>query len=106
SNHRDLMTKRLLLPISLVLAAVLAAATATAQEKGSISGKVFDKKTGHALPFATVTVVGAQRGGLTDSQGQFLITGVPVGAFEVKVQFLGYKPVSQPGVAVAAGKAT
>jgi hypothetical protein len=60
------MTKRLLLPMLLVVATAFAATSATAQEKGSISGKVFDKKTGHAIPFATVTVVGGQRGGLTD----------------------------------------
>jgi len=82
------------------------AVPALAQDKGSISGKVADKKTGHALPFATVTVVGAQRGGLTDSEGQFLVTGVPPGSWEVRVQFLGYRPESRPGVVVAAGKAT
>ena len=38
---------------------------AHAQEKGSITGRVTDKKTGHAIPFATVTVIGAQRGALT-----------------------------------------
>jgi len=67
---------------------------------------VSDKKTGHALPFATVTVMGAQRGGLTDSEGQFLVTGIPPGSYEVRVQFLGYRPEIRPAVAVAAGKAT
>ncbi len=77
---------------------------ALAQDKGSVSGRVTDKKTGHAIPFATVTVVGAQRGGLTSSEGDYLVTGVPVGTYEVRVQFLGYKPGSQPGVVVTAGK--
>src|SRR5262249_15616993 len=84
----------------------LIASPSLAQEKGSISGKVTDKKTGHALPFATITVVGAQRGGLTDSEGQFLVTGVRVGSWEVKIQFLGYKPESRPATVVTAGKAT
>jgi len=94
---------------SLTFAALLlalAAFPAAAQDRGSISGKVSDKRTGHALPFATVTVVGAQRGGLTDSEGQFLVTGVPPGSYEVRVQFLGYKPESRPGVVVTPGKAT
>jgi hypothetical protein len=96
-------------PNSLVLTLLLTlllALPALAQERGSISGKVSDKKTGHALPFATVTVVGAQKGGLTDSEGQFLITGVPAGSWEVKVQFLGYKPESRPATVVTAGKST
>ena len=71
---------------------------AHAQEKGSITGRVTDKKTGHAIPFATVTVIGAQRGALTSSEGDFVITGVPVGTWEVRVQFLGYKPESRAGV--------
>src|SRR5678815_6107150 len=82
------------------------AVPALAQDKGSISGKVSDKKTGHALPFATVTVMGAQKGGLTDSEGQFQVTGIPPGTYEVRIQFLGYAPIARPGVVVAAGKAT
>jgi len=89
--------------LSLILLAFLATAAA-GQDKGSISGKVIDKRTGHAIPFATVTVVGAGRGGLTDSEGQYLVSGVPADTFEVKVQFLGYAPLSKPGVVFAAGK--
>jgi hypothetical protein len=84
----------------------LLALPAFAQDRGSISGKVIDKKTGHALPFATVTVMGAQKGGLTDSEGEFQVSGVPPGTYELKVQFLGYGPFSKPGVEVVAGKPT
>src|SRR5262249_54937689 len=56
--------------------------------------------------FATVTVVGARRGALTDSEGQFVISGVAPGAYEVRVQFLGYTPAAKPGVVVAAGRPT
>jgi outer membrane cobalamin receptor len=82
------------------------AGTVDAQERGGISGKVTDRKTGHAIPFATVTVVGAQKGGLTDSEGRFLVTGLLPGAYELRVQFLGYSPESQAGVVVTAGKTT
>src|SRR5262245_11787227 len=91
---------RFLLPGLLVFAAV---SPAGAQEKATITGKVTDKKTGHAIPFANVAVIGAQKGGLTDSEGRYTIPGVPVGTYEVKVQFLGYKPLSQT-IVVVAGK--
>jgi type III secretion system FlhB-like substrate exporter len=95
------------LPLFLTLITLLmAAGSALAQGRGSIAGKVIDKRTGHAIPFASVGVVGAQKGGLTDSEGRFLVSGVPVGTYEVKVQFLGYKPESRPGVVVADGKST
>jgi carboxypeptidase family protein/TonB-dependent receptor-like protein len=91
--------------LSLMLLVFLATAAA-GQDKGSVSGKVVDKRTGHAVPFATVTVMGAQRGGLTDSEGRYLISGVPVDTFEVRVQFLGFAPASKPGVVVTPGRAT
>ena len=90
---------------SLLLLSV-AAVPGLAQDRGSLSGKVSDRKTGHALPFATVTVVGAQKGGMTDSEGQFFVAGLAAGRYEVRVQFLGYAPVSDSTVVVTAGKAT
>src|SRR6266849_4048664 len=88
---------------SLILLA--AALPALAEDKGTITGKVTDKKTGHALPFANVGLIGVPKGGLTDSEGLFTIPGVPFGTYEVKVQFLGYKPDTHPGVVVGPGKA-
>ncbi len=92
---------RLLLSFVLVAVAV---SPIRAEDKGTITGKVTDKRTGHALPFANVALVGVPKGGLTDSEGRFSIPGVPVGTYEVRVQFLGYKAESRPGVVVAAGK--
>lgn len=94
---------RFLLLCLLVLGSAFPAA---AEDKGTLTGKVTDKRTGHALPFANVAVVGAQKGGLTDSEGRFTISGIPVGTYEVRVQFLGYRPEARPGVVVAVGKPT
>jgi hypothetical protein len=90
----------------LALSLFLLALPAAAQDRGSISGHVTDKRTGHAIPFATVSITEAKRGGLTDSEGQFQVPGLPPGTYEVKVQFLGYRPEARPGVVVVAGKPT
>jgi hypothetical protein len=90
----------------LLVLTLLGATEAWAQDRGSISGKVADKRTGHAIPFATVSIVGQQKGGLTDSEGQYQIGGVPAGTYEVRVQYLGYKTESRPGTVVTANKAT
>src|SRR5262245_31160120 len=82
----------------------LAVSPVRAQDKGTITGKVNDKRTGHALPFANVALVGVPKGGLTDSEGRFTIPGVPVGTYEIRVQFLGYKTETRPGVVVTTGK--
>lgn len=91
------------LTLTFLLLAILAA-SAGAQERGSISGKVTDKKTGHAIPFANVTVPAAHVGGLTDSEGQYRLGNVPAGTYDVKVQFLGYRPEEKAAVVVTAGK--
>ena len=80
------------------------ASAAKAEDKGTLTGKVVDKRTGHALPFANVVIPGAQKGGLTDSEGRFTVAGIPVGTYEVRVQFLGYKAEARPGIVVAVGK--
>lgn len=89
-----------------VLGLALCASTAFAQDRGSLSGRVVDRKTRHAIPFASVSIGGVQLGGLTDSEGQYLVKNVPPGTYEVTVRFLGYRPESRAGVAVAAGRNT
>jgi len=95
---------RLLILCSLLVVLALSAVPAAAQDRGSVTGKVSDKRSGHALAFASVTVVEAKRGVLTDSEGQFLISGVAPGTYEVRVQFLGYKSESRTGVVVVGGR--
>ena len=89
---------------SAALLLILGALPALAQDKGTVAGRVTDKKTGHAIPFANVTVSEAKRGVLTDSEGQYVLSGLPAGLYEIKLQFLGYKPESRTGVKVEAGK--
>ena len=86
-----------------LLSVLLLASPAFADEKGGITGKVTDRHTGHAIPFATVTVLEAKRGGLTDAEGQYQVVGLTPGTYEVRIQYLGYKPASRTGVVVVAG---
>src|SRR3989442_4273551 len=91
------------IPVAIMLLA-LGFPPARPQEKGRLTGRVTDKKTAHAIPFASVAVIEVRRGVLTDSEGQYLLAGLAPGTYEVKVQFLGYRPESRTGVVVTAGK--
>ena len=100
-SHMNFLRTLFLVAISVL---VLTPAARSA-DVGTVSGRVVDKRTGHAIPFASITVPLAKRGGLTDSEGQFTIPGIPAGSYEVRAQYLGYKAASQAGVVVTAGKA-
>jgi hypothetical protein len=74
-----------------------------AQTTGSVRGQVMEASTMQPLVGAQVSVTGTQRGGLTDSNGNFLITGVPAGQVTVRVESIGYRSVVQQ-TNVAAGQ--
>ena len=58
---------------------------------GKISGKVTEAETGSPLPAANVIIVGTSIGTATDINGRFIIPGIPFGAHQLTVSYIGYK---------------
>lgn len=87
--------------IALVLVSVGAVAPGTAQQMGSVTGTVVDAQSGNPVSDAQILVEGTGRGVLSNSQGRFLVTEVPVGTHTVTVERIGYAAASQT-VAVSA----
>jgi outer membrane receptor protein involved in Fe transport len=84
--------------IALLVLAVVAAAPARAQERGSaagrpgvIEGRVVDAGTGEPLPGARVIVTGAPTEASTDREGAFRLAGVPAGERSIVISYLGRK---------------
>ncbi|MBU8921660.1 MAG: von Willebrand factor type A domain-containing protein [Bacteroidales bacterium] len=73
---------------------------------GSISGTVIDARSGKPVSYANVVLVGTKLGGMTATDGSFLITGVPYGKYTVKVTMMGYEVAEKKGVRVKPGKTT
>jgi TonB-linked SusC/RagA family outer membrane protein len=93
-------------PILTALALVLAWAwpgTALAQS-GTITGVVTNKTTGEPMSGVQVFIEGRNLGKISEQDGRFTITGVPVGTHVVTARFLGFSDVTQRNVAVAAGQ--
>lgn len=68
--------------------------TMTAQNSGSISGKITDKTTNEPLPYVSIVVKdngAVVTGGITDDNGAFTIKNLPLKNYTVEVQFMGYK---------------
>jgi hypothetical protein len=98
---------RVLAIVSIIATALCLTHTrALAQLRGTIKGKVFDRRTERPLPMANVVVVGTGMGTMTMDDGWFVIEGVPVGTYQLKVSMMGFKTVSRLNIAVDANRTT
>ena len=65
------------------------------QVTGTVSGRVTDASIGRGLPDVAVTVSGTRIGTLTGPNGEYTLSGVPVGPRTLTVRRIGYQPVTQ-----------
>lgn len=91
--------------VSLALC-VIVAATAVAQTiTGSISGRVTDT-SGGVLPGVTITVLNEGTGltveRITDDNGQFVATNLPVGTYSVSAELQGFRKAQRTGFSLTA----
>ncbi|MCF8373369.1 MAG: TonB-dependent receptor [Bacteroidales bacterium] len=91
-----------------IIFAFLATQSLMAQS-GELKGKVLDKETREAIPFANVVVelngnlVG---GSSTDFDGNYTVKPIPAGKYTVKATYVGYKTMQQEGVVIRNEKIT
>ena len=69
---------------------------------GKIKGKVTDLQTGEPLIGANVVVSGTSLGAATDVKGEYTISNLDAGVYELKSSYLGYKTVTISNVRVNA----
>jgi len=73
-------------------------------QKTVIRGRVVDKETGEGLPGANVIVHGTYKGAATDFDGNFTITGLAPGDYDIKASMIGYTEQLQTGIKVRLNK--
>ncbi len=61
----------------------------------SLSGKITDSATGQTIPGAVVYVPQLKLGASTDIKGNYKISPLPKGTYQVEVEILGYATVTQ-----------
>lgn len=64
-------------------------------QTGTLEGKVIDQAEKLSLPGATVVVGDKQFTTVTNSLGDFAITNIPAGTYEVTVTYIGYAAIKQ-----------
>ena len=75
------------------------------QQDASIQGTVRDFKTGNPLPGVNVIIKGTYYGAATGSDGNYLITSISPGSYDIEISMVGYKILLKTGVKVEAGAA-
>ena len=83
-----------------VLAILFISALLFAGETGKIRGRVVDKETKEPLPGVNVVILGTTLGAATDLNGEYIIVNVPVGTYDIRASFVGYRAVTIKGVKV------
>ncbi|PKA83160.1 TonB-dependent receptor [Ulvibacter sp. MAR_2010_11] len=79
----------------------------SAQETGSIVGKLTDKDyNNNPLPFANVLIKGTTIGTTSDDNGLYAIENLAAGVYTVTCSFVGYETVEINNVKVESGKVT
>lgn len=73
---------------------------------GKIGGKILDASTGEALIGAVVQVEGTNKGAAADLDGNFVITGLNPGSYNIIISSMGYTKKIHKDVKVKAGQLT
>lgn len=71
-----------------------------------ISGIVSDNASNNPISFANIIVVNSNKGTITDSLGNFTITNIPIGRYDIKVTAIGYEPYIGKEIEVISAKET
>ncbi len=74
-----------------------------AQTTGRITGKVIDQQSGEPLVGANILIVGTSYGAATDVNGEYLISQVPSGTYNIRASYIGYQNVVIRGINVVSG---
>ena len=100
------MTKKLIFLTGLLMVAFIGINAQTLNQ--TIKGKVIDVVSQVSLPGATVIIEGSNPviGVSTDIDGNFKLENVSLGRHNIMVSYIGYKPVTIPGILVNSGKET
>ena len=93
--------------LHLLIFMMLLGITLSAQNlKGTITGKVVDEVTNEPIPGVNVVIVGSKKGAAADLNGEFVISNLDAGIYQVRVSALGYSTIIKSDVIVNNAKPT
>ena len=88
---------------ALTAAILIAAPGLSAQQGGTVTGRISDSQTGLPIGAVQVFIPNLDLGGLTQQNGRYLLQNIPAGTHELNVARIGYRTMAQQ-VTVGAGQ--
>ena len=58
---------------------------------GQVQGRVFNPVNNEGIPFANVVVLGTDFGTVTDENGNYILSDLPAGLYNIRASFIGYR---------------
>lgn len=89
---------------NLILILVITSGNVLAQSTQTIKGRITDPILQQPVAGATVLLVGQNRSTLTDADGQFRFTSMPLGQHQIRITHAGFKPLLLEHLVLNAGK--
>jgi len=72
---------------------------------GTVSGTIYDERTGETLPGVNIYIAELSRGAATDIDGNYTIQNIPYGDYNFRVTYIGYAELNR-SVSVNTGSST
>lgn len=100
-------TKKIEYVVNIFLAmVVLGGSSLFAQSNGKISGIVIDKVTKQPLIGTNVLISDTYLGSSTDNEGNFTISEIPTGDYQIEFRYIGYQALIKTDIIVRPGRIT
>lgn len=78
---------------SLFFLFLFSAAQSSNAQTFSLKGKIVDSISGSPLAKATVYINNSTKGTVSDENGNYILTGITKGSYELIISYVGYKPI-------------
>ena len=89
------MKRFLFVCLMLVMSMVTLLASTPVHEGYTISGHVIEKDSEEDIPFATILIVGTDKGAVSNEVGQFKLTNLNGGEYTLRVSAVGYRTMEK-----------
>ncbi|WP_194973394.1 TonB-dependent receptor [Aquiflexum lacus] len=60
-------------------------------QEGEVRGRVFNPVNNDGVPFANVVVLGTDIGTVSDEDGNYILTNIPPGLYNIRASFVGFR---------------